>query len=191
MFRSRLTLSDGGSNPQRMTDPRDTRFMARALELAQASAEAGEAPIGAVVVDPATDAIVAEATTGRSPDTTRRATRKFSPFVRRRRHWRTIASPGSNSSSPWNPVPCAPERSVTLASAGWCTARRMPRGARSRMVPGSSSSRPAIGGRRSSRVCLPKRAPTCCVAFSGRGESRPGEGNEGARRLPGISAGPA
>lgn len=44
-----------------MTDPRDTRFMARALELAQAAAEAGEAPIGALVVDPATDEIVAEA----------------------------------------------------------------------------------------------------------------------------------
>jgi len=56
-----LTLSDGGSNPLEMTDPRDTRFMARALELAQAAAEAGEAPIGALVVDPATDEIVAEA----------------------------------------------------------------------------------------------------------------------------------
>ena len=44
-----------------MTDPRDTRFMARALELAQAAAEVGEAPIGALVVDPATDEIVAEA----------------------------------------------------------------------------------------------------------------------------------
>lgn len=44
-----------------MMDPRDTRFMARALELAQAAAEAGEAPIGAIVVDPATDEIVAEA----------------------------------------------------------------------------------------------------------------------------------
>lgn len=44
-----------------MMDPRDTRFMARALELAQAAAEAGEAPIGALVVDPATDEIVAEA----------------------------------------------------------------------------------------------------------------------------------
>ena len=56
-----MTLSDGGSNPLEMTDPRDTRFMARALELAQAAAEAGEAPIGALVVDPATDEIVAEA----------------------------------------------------------------------------------------------------------------------------------
>ncbi|MEA1943112.1 MAG: tRNA adenosine(34) deaminase TadA [Pseudomonadota bacterium] len=35
--------------------------MARALELAQAAAEAGEAPIGALVVDPATDEIVAQA----------------------------------------------------------------------------------------------------------------------------------
>lgn len=56
-----MTLSDGGSNPLDMTDPRDTRFMARALELAQAAAEAGEAPIGALVVDPATDEIIAEA----------------------------------------------------------------------------------------------------------------------------------
>lgn len=43
------------------TDERDTRFMAAALRLAQAAAEAGEAPIGAVLVDPATDEIVAEA----------------------------------------------------------------------------------------------------------------------------------
>ena len=56
-----MTLSDGGSNPLEMTDPRDTRFMARALELAQAAAEAGEAPIGALVVDPATDEVVAQA----------------------------------------------------------------------------------------------------------------------------------
>jgi tRNA(Arg) A34 adenosine deaminase TadA len=47
-----------------MTDPRDTRFMTRALELAHAAAEAGEAPIGALVVDPATDEIVAEAHNG-------------------------------------------------------------------------------------------------------------------------------
>lgn len=44
-----------------MTDLRDTRFMEKALRLAQAAAEAGEAPIGALVVDPATDEIVAEA----------------------------------------------------------------------------------------------------------------------------------
>ena len=47
-----------------MTDPRDTRFMTRALELAHAAAEAGEAPIGALVVDPATDEIIAEAHNG-------------------------------------------------------------------------------------------------------------------------------
>ncbi len=35
--------------------------MRRALELAQAAAEAGEAPIGAVIVDPETDICVAEA----------------------------------------------------------------------------------------------------------------------------------
>lgn len=44
-----------------MTDPRDTRFMTAALRLAQAAADAGEAPIGAVIVDPATDAIIAQA----------------------------------------------------------------------------------------------------------------------------------
>jgi tRNA(Arg) A34 adenosine deaminase TadA len=38
--------------------------MTRALELAHAAAEAGEAPIGALVVDPATDEIVAEAHNG-------------------------------------------------------------------------------------------------------------------------------
>nr|WP_291842996.1 tRNA adenosine(34) deaminase TadA [Maricaulis sp.] len=44
-----------------MTNPRDTRFMTAALRLAQAAAEAGEAPIGALVVDPATDRIIAQA----------------------------------------------------------------------------------------------------------------------------------
>jgi len=44
-----------------MTETRDERHMRRALALAQAAAEAGEAPIGAVIVDPGTDEIVAEA----------------------------------------------------------------------------------------------------------------------------------
>jgi tRNA(Arg) A34 adenosine deaminase TadA len=39
----------------------DRKMMARALELAHAAADAGEAPIGALVVDPATDEIIAEA----------------------------------------------------------------------------------------------------------------------------------
>ena len=42
-------------------DARDTRFMTAALRQAQAAAEAGEAPIGAVLVDPETDEIIAEA----------------------------------------------------------------------------------------------------------------------------------
>lgn len=44
-----------------MADARDTRFMQVALELAQAAADIGEAPIGAVLVDPRTDEIVAQA----------------------------------------------------------------------------------------------------------------------------------
>ncbi len=39
----------------------DIAMMRRALELAAAAAQAGEAPVGAVVVDPATGEIVAEA----------------------------------------------------------------------------------------------------------------------------------
>jgi tRNA(Arg) A34 adenosine deaminase TadA len=39
----------------------DEHMMARALELARMAAEGGEAPIGAVVVDPATGEVVAEA----------------------------------------------------------------------------------------------------------------------------------
>lgn len=42
-------------------DARDTRFMQAALELAQAAADMGEAPIGAVVVDPESGEIVASA----------------------------------------------------------------------------------------------------------------------------------
>ena len=39
----------------------DQQMMARALELARAAADAGEAPIGAVVVDPSSGEVVAEA----------------------------------------------------------------------------------------------------------------------------------
>ncbi len=39
----------------------DQAMMARALELARAAASAGEAPIGAVLVDPASGVVVAEA----------------------------------------------------------------------------------------------------------------------------------
>lgn len=44
-----------------MSDSRDIRFMALALGQAQAAAAAGEAPIGAIIVDPATDAVIASA----------------------------------------------------------------------------------------------------------------------------------
>lgn len=44
-----------------MTAEFDQRMMARALGLARAAADAGEAPIGAVLVDPATSEVVAEA----------------------------------------------------------------------------------------------------------------------------------
>lgn len=44
-----------------MLDEIDSRFMARALGLAEAAAGAGEVPVGAVLVDPATGSVVAEA----------------------------------------------------------------------------------------------------------------------------------
>lgn len=44
-----------------MEDSRDHRFMGMALARAQAAGQAGEAPIGAILVDPATDKIIAEA----------------------------------------------------------------------------------------------------------------------------------
>lgn len=44
-----------------MSDSRDIRFMALALGQAQAAASAGEAPIGAIIVDPATDQVIAAA----------------------------------------------------------------------------------------------------------------------------------
>ena len=40
---------------------RETAFMGRALAQAQAAAAAGETPVGAIIVDPATDEIIAEA----------------------------------------------------------------------------------------------------------------------------------
>ena len=44
-----------------MADDFDLEMMRRAMALAQTAAEVGEAPIGAVVVDPATREVVAEA----------------------------------------------------------------------------------------------------------------------------------
>lgn len=44
----------------RMADDFDLEMMRRAMALAQAAADAGEAPIGAVLVDPATGKVVAE-----------------------------------------------------------------------------------------------------------------------------------
>ena len=44
-----------------MTDARDRQFMKAALRLAQAAEAAGEAPIGALIVDPKTDEIIAQA----------------------------------------------------------------------------------------------------------------------------------
>jgi tRNA(adenine34) deaminase len=44
-----------------MADDFDLKMMQRAMGLARAAAEAGEAPIGAVLVDPATGEVVAEA----------------------------------------------------------------------------------------------------------------------------------
>lgn len=44
-----------------MAETRDTRFMKAALAQAQAAAAAGEAPVGAVIVDPKTDQIIAAA----------------------------------------------------------------------------------------------------------------------------------
>ena len=51
-----------------MDEARDNRFMRAALQEAQAAATAGEAPIGAVIVDPATDSIIAAA--GNAPIST-------------------------------------------------------------------------------------------------------------------------
>jgi tRNA(adenine34) deaminase len=60
-LQSRLTLFDARFTPPYMTDARDTMFMTAALAQAQAAAAVGEAPIGAVIVDPATDTIIAAA----------------------------------------------------------------------------------------------------------------------------------
>lgn len=51
-----------------MNEARDTGFMRAALHAAQGAAAAGEAPIGAVIVDPATDEILAVA--GNAPIST-------------------------------------------------------------------------------------------------------------------------
>ncbi len=44
-----------------MSDAHDHAFMGRALARAQAAASAGETPVGAVIVDPATGEVIAEA----------------------------------------------------------------------------------------------------------------------------------
>lgn len=49
------------TTPQPIDPDRDDAMMARALEAARAAAEAGETPVGAVIVDPASGAVVAVA----------------------------------------------------------------------------------------------------------------------------------
>jgi tRNA(adenine34) deaminase len=49
------------ASPSDLLTEADLRFMRRALELAQLAAAVGEAPIGAVIADPLTGEIVAEA----------------------------------------------------------------------------------------------------------------------------------
>lgn len=44
-----------------MSETRDQSFMQLALAEAQAAAEAGEVPVGAIIVDPATDKVIAAA----------------------------------------------------------------------------------------------------------------------------------
>lgn len=44
-----------------MTTERDHHFMGLAMAQAQAAAAAGETPVGAIIVDPANDAVIAEA----------------------------------------------------------------------------------------------------------------------------------
>jgi tRNA(adenine34) deaminase len=44
-----------------MSETRDQSFMQLALAEAQAAADAGEVPVGAVIVDPATDQVIAKA----------------------------------------------------------------------------------------------------------------------------------
>jgi len=58
---SRLTLIHARFTPPDMTDARDSMFMKAALAQAQAAAAIGEAPIGAIIVDPASDTIIASA----------------------------------------------------------------------------------------------------------------------------------
>lgn len=43
-----------------MTEQLDRQYMARALELAQGAAASGEAPIGALIVNPETNTVIAE-----------------------------------------------------------------------------------------------------------------------------------
>ena len=67
------------------------RTMRIALEAAQAAADRGETPVGAVVVDPAIGEVIAGAATARSARTTRPPTPRSWPCARRRRSSATTA----------------------------------------------------------------------------------------------------
>jgi hypothetical protein len=70
-----------------MADEFDLKMMQRAMELARAAADAGEAPIGAVVVDPATREVVAEAYNEPIGSAIRRAMPRYWRCGRRQRSW--------------------------------------------------------------------------------------------------------
>jgi tRNA(adenine34) deaminase len=136
------------------TDPggdqaeRDLEAMTLALAEARAAAEAGETPVGAVILDPATGEILARA--GNGPIGAHDPTAHAEIAAMRI----AAAKLGNYRLTDltlvvtWSPAPCAPGRSATRGSAGWCSGPRIRRAGRWSTARSSSPSPPATGGRR-------------------------------------------
>ena len=138
----------------------DALHMHRALTLAQAAAVAGEAPIGAVIVDPETNRVVAAG--GQSPDRRLRPDRprRDRRPARRRPRPRQLPADGPDAlrhpralpdvRRRHQPGPHRPPRLRRVAT---------PRAAASCTAPGCSTTRNATGNRPSSMGSWRRRAP--------------------------------
>ena len=93
----------------------EEKFMAEALALAREAAEAGEVPVGCVIVREGV--VVGRGRNRREEKQSTLSHAEMEAIAQANEHlgWRTAPC-----MSPWSPVPCAPGRSSTPASPG-CT----------------------------------------------------------------------
>ena len=85
---------------------------------AEAARDRGEVPVGAVVVDGSTGAVLARAGNGVEAGATRRRTPRCLPFAPPRPNGARRGSSTATSTSRWNPAPCVPKQSPSPGCGG-------------------------------------------------------------------------